>query len=34
MWKELEPGIRELGGILPCIRLEQSENNIIEYYGE
>jgi len=33
-WNELEPGIRELGGILHCIRLEQSENNIIEYYGE
>jgi len=34
IWKELEPGIRELGGMLHCIRLEQSENNIIEYYGE
>jgi 6-pyruvoyltetrahydropterin/6-carboxytetrahydropterin synthase len=34
IWNELEPGIRELGGTLHCVRLEQSENNIIEYYGE
>jgi 6-pyruvoyltetrahydropterin/6-carboxytetrahydropterin synthase len=33
IWNELETEIRNLGGILHCIRLEQSENNIIEYYG-
>ncbi len=34
IWKELEEGIRSLGGMLHCVRIEQSENNIIEYYGE
>lgn len=34
IWNELDEDIRKLGGILHCIRLEQSENNIIEYYGE
>jgi 6-pyruvoyltetrahydropterin/6-carboxytetrahydropterin synthase len=34
IWNELAGGIRQLGGELHCIRLEQSENNIIEYYGE
>ncbi|MEI6681275.1 MAG: 6-carboxytetrahydropterin synthase [Bacteroidota bacterium] len=34
IWNELEEGIRNLGGILHCVRIEQSENNIIEYYGE
>ncbi len=33
IWNELEPGISELGARLHCIRLEQSENNIVEYYG-
>jgi len=33
IWNELEEEIANLGGILHCIRLEQSENNIIEYYG-
>jgi len=34
IWNELEQGIRDLGGSLFCIRLEQSENNIVEYYGK
>ncbi len=34
IWNELAGGIRQLGGELHCIRIEQSENNIIEYYGE
>jgi 6-pyruvoyltetrahydropterin/6-carboxytetrahydropterin synthase len=33
IWNELAAGILNLGGELHCIRLEQSENNIIEYYG-
>jgi len=32
-WNELEEDIRKLGATLHCIRLEQSENNIIEYFG-
>ena len=34
IWNELVADITKLGGILHCVRLEQSENNIIEYYGE
>ena len=33
IWNELDEGIRALGGTLHCVRLEESENNIIEYYG-
>jgi 6-pyruvoyltetrahydropterin/6-carboxytetrahydropterin synthase len=33
IWNELASGIRELGGVLHCVRLEQSENNTVEYYG-
>ena len=34
IWNEIADDVRGLGGILHCIRIEQSENNIIEYYGE
>ncbi|MEI7896404.1 MAG: 6-carboxytetrahydropterin synthase [bacterium] len=34
IWNELAGEIMKIGGILHCIRLEQSENNIIEYYGD
>jgi 6-pyruvoyltetrahydropterin/6-carboxytetrahydropterin synthase len=34
IWNELAPGIRDFGGELHCIRIEQSENNIVEYYGD
>lgn len=34
IWNELKDEIQRLGGKLHCIRLEQSENNIIEYFGE
>jgi len=33
IWNELETEIQLLGATLYCIRLEQSENNIVEYYG-
>mgnify|MGYP000987981919 CR=1 FL=1 len=33
IWNELAEDIAALGAKLHCIRLEQSENNIIEYYG-
>ena len=33
IWNELADEIKKLGGILHCIRLEQSENNIVEYFG-
>ena len=34
IWNELAADIRKFGGVLHRVRLEQSENNIIEYYGE
>jgi 6-pyruvoyltetrahydropterin/6-carboxytetrahydropterin synthase len=34
IWNELAGDISKIGGTLHCVRLEQSENNIIEYYGE
>lgn len=34
IWNELKDDIQRLGGKLHRIRLEQSENNIIEYFGE
>jgi len=33
IWNELEKDILRLGAQLHCIRLEQSENNIVEYFG-
>ena len=34
IWNELAADICKIGGTLHCVRLEQSENNIVEYYGE
>jgi len=33
IWNTLDPAIKALGATLHAIRLEQSENNIIEYFG-
>jgi 6-pyruvoyltetrahydropterin/6-carboxytetrahydropterin synthase len=32
MWKQLEPKLE--GGTLHCIKLIETENNFVEYYGE
>ncbi|MCX7986640.1 MAG: 6-carboxytetrahydropterin synthase [Bacteroidales bacterium] len=34
IWEKLSPYIRALGAELHCIRLVETENNIVEYYGE
>jgi 6-pyruvoyltetrahydropterin/6-carboxytetrahydropterin synthase len=34
IWNELAGDIRKFGCFLHCVRLEQSENNIIEYFGD
>jgi 6-pyruvoyltetrahydropterin/6-carboxytetrahydropterin synthase len=34
IWQELEAPIRQLGAELHCIKLEETENNFVEYYGE
>ncbi|MGK0638436.1 6-pyruvoyl trahydropterin synthase family protein [Schleiferia thermophila] len=34
IWKILEPLIAERGAKLHCVRLDETENNAVEYYGE
>jgi len=34
IWKELKPYINNLNNELYCVRLEETENNFFEYYGE
>jgi 6-pyruvoyltetrahydropterin/6-carboxytetrahydropterin synthase len=33
IWQQLEPPIKKLGIELHCIKIEETENNIIEYFG-
>jgi 6-pyruvoyltetrahydropterin/6-carboxytetrahydropterin synthase len=33
-WKELEKPVAQLGAKLYCIKLQETENNYVEYYGE
>ena len=33
IWEQLEAGVLELGGILHCVKLQETENNFVEYYG-
>lgn len=33
IWNELYPSINEVGAILHCVKIEETENNSIEYYG-
>jgi 6-pyruvoyltetrahydropterin/6-carboxytetrahydropterin synthase len=34
IWNQLEPSVRELGVKLHSVRLEETENNSFEYFGE
>ena len=34
IWNQLEPLIENLGIKLHCIKIEETENNFIEYYGK
>jgi 6-pyruvoyltetrahydropterin/6-carboxytetrahydropterin synthase len=34
IWKILEPKIRNLGARLHCVKLYETENNFVEYFGE
>jgi 6-pyruvoyltetrahydropterin/6-carboxytetrahydropterin synthase len=34
IWKQLEPHINMMGIALHCIKIEETENNFAEYYGE
>jgi 6-pyruvoyltetrahydropterin/6-carboxytetrahydropterin synthase len=33
IWKKLEPSIKALGVELHCVKLEETENNFVEYFG-
>lgn len=33
IWDELKPFIEKNGAILHCIKIEETENNSVEYYG-
>lgn len=33
IWNELYPAIKEAGAVLHCVKIEETENNSIEYYG-
>jgi 6-pyruvoyltetrahydropterin/6-carboxytetrahydropterin synthase len=33
IWNELNPAINKEGAILHCVKIEETENNSIEYYG-
>lgn len=33
IWNELRPAIEKLGAHLHCIKIQETENNSIEYYG-
>jgi 6-pyruvoyltetrahydropterin/6-carboxytetrahydropterin synthase len=34
IWQELEHEISGLGATLHCIRVEETENNLAEYFGK
>jgi 6-pyruvoyltetrahydropterin/6-carboxytetrahydropterin synthase len=34
IWEELNPHIENLGIKLHCIRIEETENNFVEYFGK
>jgi len=34
IWKQLDPHVEKLGAQLHCIRIEETENNFVEYYGQ
>ena len=33
IWEQLELGVEEMGGFLHCVKLKETENNFVEYYG-
>jgi 6-pyruvoyltetrahydropterin/6-carboxytetrahydropterin synthase len=34
IWNELKPAIEKEGAFLHCVKIEETENNFIEYYGQ
>lgn len=33
IWNELKTSIEKAGGLLHCVRIDETENNSVEYYG-
>ena len=33
IWEELEEDIQQIGAVLHCIKIVETENNFVEYYG-
>lgn len=34
IWEQLEAPVRSLGVVLHCVKVQETENNHVEYYGE
>lgn len=34
IWEEIEKEIKELGGTLHCIKVQETEKNFVEYFGK
>ena len=34
IWNQLEKPIEGLGGFLHCVKVQETENNLVEYFGE
>jgi 6-pyruvoyltetrahydropterin/6-carboxytetrahydropterin synthase len=34
IWEELEANIMQLGAILHCVKIQETENNFVEYFGK
>jgi 6-pyruvoyltetrahydropterin/6-carboxytetrahydropterin synthase len=34
IWEQLDPHIRALGVELHCVKIEETENNFVEYFGD
>jgi 6-pyruvoyltetrahydropterin/6-carboxytetrahydropterin synthase len=33
IWEEMEEDIRNIGAVLHCVKIVETENNYVEYYG-
>ncbi len=33
IWEQLKPAVEKEGAMLHCVKIEETENNFIEYYG-
>ena len=33
IWEQLELEVEDMGGVLHCVKLQETENNFAEYYG-